>query len=438
MNADATVGERFPDGRIVYCLESRKSLDLSLADIMPGGAIQVFPYVEEKGLLFLQFRRRRLVISAGPFIGLIPLTPQISIEVRPKLPVTNIARILDSAQRSLSLIPGTERLYLKDGLESDSILEFLALNLCEAFRPVLEGGFLKAYTPKLNLSSQPKGKIDVVGTLRAWGRGQRHFLSATRHEQTPDIPCNRVLKAAMLIVLRRLVPTTEGRKSLISVVNKNYLRFPSTVGDLRPQDRSIVRNQIAKKELPPSRYYYYRALEIALMLLTDVGVSLQSAGADVSLSSFIINFEDLFEEYLRRVLYVLAPDGVLVRDGNKDGKRFLFDEGRGQMAQPDIVINAAGHAVVVEVKYKEKPNRDDINQAVAYALCYRTDRVVLVHQKPLDRAAGLYRIGEINGIKLEAYAFDLGACDLEREEHCFAQAIFSQIEELQAYPGAHV
>lgn len=433
MSDDVAVGEELSDGRMLYRLDSRKSLDLSLADITRNGTIEVFPFVEEKGLLFLQFRRKRLVVSAGPFIGLIPLTPQISIEVRPKLPVTNLSRVLDAAQRSLSTLAGTDRLYLTDNLASDSILEFLAINLNDAVRPVLRGGFLKAYTPKSSLGSHPKGKIEVAGTLRAWGRGQHHFLQTTYHEQTSDIPCNRILKAAMQVALQRLAPTNAARKFLIKEMNQNFLHFPSAIGRMNDRDKIIVHEQISRRLIESQKSYYYRALEISLMVLSDTGISLQYAGSDVSLASFIVNFEDLFEEYLRRVLQGLSPIDVLVRDGNKDGKRYLFDEKRGQMAQPDIVISAGpGRTVVAEIKYKEKPNRDDINQAITYAICYRTERVVLVHQKSPDKAGGLYTIGTINGIKLEGYAFDLGAFNLEQEEQRFSEALFDLVPASEA------
>lgn len=432
MNSSASVGEELPDGRILYRLDSRKSLDLSLADVASNGTIEVFPYVEEKGLLFLQFRKRRLVISAGPFIGLIPLTPRILIEVRPKLPIPNLARVLDAAQRSLSTLPGTDRLYLAEHLASNSILEFLAINLIDAIHPVLEGGFLKAYTSKSSLSSHPRGKIEVAGTLRAWSSGQQHRLATTYHEQTLDIPCNRVLKAAMQVVLQRLTAVNPNKGLVIKAINKNFVQFPSIIGVMKDYDKFVVHDQISRNLISDQKAYYYRALEISLMILSETGISLQNSGSDVTLASFIVNFEDLFEEYLRRVLNEQSPNGFFVRDGNKDGRRYLFDDSRRHMAQPDIVISAGeGRTIVAEVKYKEKPNRDDINQAITYAICYRTSRAVLIHQKPPEKRGGLYRIGTMNGIALEGYGFDLGATDLDEEERQFGEVLFNLVPPLE-------
>jgi 5-methylcytosine-specific restriction enzyme subunit McrC len=77
------------------------------------------------------------------------------------------------------------------------------------------------------------------------------------------------------------------------------------------------------------------------------------------------------------------------------------------------------------VKYKDKPERPDINQAVTYAVCYRTDQVVLLHQRRTNGRHGRYEIGVINGIRVDGYAFDLDASDIDAEEAAFATSLLS-------------
>ncbi|WP_197274526.1 McrC family protein [Novosphingobium sp. AAP83] len=422
------VGELLPDGRTLYRLQSRKSLELSLSTVAPSGSIEVFPQVEERGLLFLQFRRRRVILTAGPYIGIIPLTPQISVDVRPKLPVSNLSRVLDIAHRSLSLLPNASRLYLNDTLGSASVLEFLALNFRDSLMPIIEGGFLKSYQPKSHISGNPRGRLELNGTLRAWAKGQRHLAQTSTFEQTSDVPVNRILKAALQHVLLRMQPTSDEKKKLIRSVNLTYGSFPSVIGGLRIPDLEAVRGDIAGLRFPQQRAYYYRATEIALMILSGTGISLDTTGEDVSLSSFIVNFDEIFEEYARRVLQLRRPNHVFVRDGNRDGKRPLFDNKKGQLAQPDIVLGIAGaRSLIIEVKYKDKPNRDDINQAVTYAICYRTNIVVLVHQCDGDSTRGLYDIGKIDHVDVKGYGIDLGAEDLHSEESSFSSSIFGLV-----------
>jgi 5-methylcytosine-specific restriction enzyme subunit McrC len=416
-------------GKIVHSIESRKSLELNLADLVIDGRLEIFPHVEEKGLLFLQFRRSRLILSAGPYIGLIPLTPQVSIDVRPKLPVSNLARVLDAARRSLTSITGADRLYLANDLASSSVLEFLAANLLDSLRPIIAKGLHKEYVRCAEMTSHPRGRIELAGTLRAWSRGQFHKVQAQRFEQTSDIAVNRLIKAALQFVLRRIRPDSQGSRALIRRANTAYFELPGIIGNLRPSDYEASKATHRKSSLPATRSYYYRPLEIALLILSNRGVALQEHGNDVLLETFIINFEELFEEYLRRVLQQQARGDLTVRDGNREGKKPLFDDTKEHPAQPDIVLawRPTGRTVIAEVKYKDRPDRSDINQVIAYALSYDTNRAVLVHQSRPGSPKGLSLIGTIRGIKIEAYAFDLGADNLDSEEAAFTQCLFDLV-----------
>lgn len=414
-------------GKSVRVLESRKSLALELADLLVDGKLEIYPHVEEMGLLFMQFRGSKLVLSAGPFVGLIPLTPKLSIEVRPKMPVSNLARVLDTAKRPLSALSGMDRFYVTNDLESSSILQFLATNLVDALHAIQVNGLLKEYLRRSNVTSMPRGRIELDGSMRLWARGQHHLVKAQRFEQSSDIAANRVIKYALRSVLIKLKGEAADASALIATANKAYSDLPSTISEMIPADFAEVQRLISQGRLPPNRTYYARALEIALLILSNRGISLQEEGKDVLLETFIVNFEVLFEEYLRRVLHQRAPTCVRVRDGSKDGKKALFDDVKQPSAQPDIVIHekSSGRKMIAEVKYKDSPNRDDINQAIAYGVSYRSNHVVLVHQKGLGAAAGLSPIGTVNGIKVESYAYDLSNPDLDAEEAQFAEKMLA-------------
>ena len=158
---------------------------------------------------------------------------------------------------------------------------------------------------------------------------------------------------------------------------------------------------------------------------------MQEQGNDLLLETFIIDFDELFEEYVRRVLqrHADADGHLFVKDGNHEGKKPLFDDRNDPSAQPDIVFGwrPSGHSIVAEVKYKEKPQRDDINQAVTYSLCYRADRTILVHQAGTPAQRGLRPIGTIQQIRVDAYGFDLAAADLDSEEAVFADCLLNLV-----------
>jgi len=208
------------------------------------------------------------------------------------------------------------------------------------------------------------------------------------------------------------------------------LEMPSSIEDLRSSDLLVCNALVEARRLNPAREYYYRALEIALLLLASRGISLEKAGDDVLLDSFILNFDDLFEEYLRRVLQRHAPTGLLVLDGNKEGKRPLFDDRAAPPAQPDVVLRCAstGRTVIGEIKYKDRPSRDDINQAITYAVTYGADLVVLIHQYAGTGDAGLSHHGQVKNIRVATYAFDLDGIDLEKEEQLLCRSLFPLVK----------
>lgn len=419
------------NGRRVITLPSRGFMDLPITDLIVDGKLDIYPHVEELGLLFLHLRRNMLTLTAGPFIGLIPLTPTVSIDVKPKLPISNFARVLDAARGSLSAITGVDRLYLSNDLASNSVLEFMAANLLDALRPVHENGLLKDYVRVSETTGSPRGRIDLSSTMtRTWSQGLKHKVVAQRFEQTSDIPVNRLIKTALRTSLARIRPQSDKARELIVALNRAFFDLPSGIGDMTARDFDVAKHMLMAKLLPDTRAYYGRALEIAIMIMSNRGIALQDQGSDVMLDSFIVNFETMFEDYLRRVLQMRAdPAQIRVRDGNHEGKKSLFDDKKDPPAQPDIVVSsiATGRKIIAEVKYKEKPKREDYNQAITYAVTYRTDRSILVHQNAPGAPKGLKHIGTMNGIVLDAYAFDLGNEDLDAEEAAFADLILGAV-----------
>lgn len=417
------------DSRRIVQLASRGSVDLKISEILVDGRLDIYPHVEQLGLLFLQLRRNTLTLSAGPYIGLIPLTPTVSVNVTPKLPISNFSRVLDAARGTLGAITGVDRLYLSNDLASNSVLEFLASNLIDALSPLHENGLLKEYLTISEVTGSPRGRIDLSSTMmRTWSKGQMHRVVAKRFEQTSDIPVNRLIKTALHTALARIKGESKRSKALISSLNREHAALPAGIGAMKPSDFQSAQNDILFNRLPKARRYYNRALEIAVMIMSNRGISLQDSGSDVLLDSFIVNFESMFEDYLLHILEERADRSKFhVCSGNGEGKKPLFDDRRDPKAQPDIVLSSisTGRKIIAEVKYKENPKREDYNQAITYAVTYRTNRAILVHQNKPGAPAGLRHIGTMNGIVLDAYAFDLGNEDLETEESAFAECILA-------------
>ncbi|MCW0196819.1 hypothetical protein [Sphingopyxis sp.] len=401
---------------------SRSSVELPLSAVLADGAIEVYPQVESKGLLFLQFQGGRVIITAGKYIGLIPLTPNISVEVRPKLPVSNLAHILDHARASLGSV-ALDRVYELGGDQGSTILEFLLSNLLSALREVQARGYLKTYVRRSE-AGLPRGRILVGQTVKSlWSRGERHRVATEAFEQTVDVSPNRAIKQALecaMVALRRAMPESP----VLKRANRFFVEFPRTVTNFRNSDLVACAELLRSRSLPASRDYYYRPLEIATLILSRASVSLEHTGGNVELETFVLDFEDVFERYLRRTLQLRAPDPFVVKDGNGDGARPLYDDRPEPPAHPDIVVkHAQWPPLIVDAKYKNKPDRADVNQVVTYAACYRTNTVILAYPAKGPTQTGMKLRGTINGVRVFGYGFDLAAENLLDEEEKFANAI---------------
>ena len=66
--------------------------------------------------------------------------------------------------------------------------------------------------------------------------------------------------------------------------------MPTVVGALRRSDYDACKAVLRSSSLPSARSYYYRPLEIALLILSNRGVSLQQYGQDALLETFIVPF----------------------------------------------------------------------------------------------------------------------------------------------------
>jgi 5-methylcytosine-specific restriction enzyme subunit McrC len=177
---------------------------------------------------------------------------------------------------------------------------------------------------------------------------------------------------------------------------------------------------------------YALALALAAGVLSESDVAIEQRGDAIDLSAVVVDFEALFENYVRNSLTLAVTSGRItlrIEDGNTTGKKPLFDSSPKPTAEPDVVItdDHARPLLLVEVKYKSFPDRSDINQVIAYGASYRLSDVVLVHQADDSAHAGLRMHGQIGNLRIWRYGFPLDQIDLEAEEQRFAKAVLGLI-----------
>ena len=218
--------------------------------------------------------------------------------------------------------------------------------------------------------------------------------------------------------------------ALLSDVAGCYRNLPKEIGRLTQAERDDLAAHKSQSRTDARRPDYERALEIATMVLNTEGILLDRQGPDRSLNSFILNLEELVENYFRNSLRRQAASDIVVEDGNREGRRPLFsDHPNGPLAQPDIIIRRAPSApVVCEVKYKTKIDRPDINQAVTYAVTFGVRLTVPIHIAAPNATKRLYKLGRTGNVTVYGFASDLSAVDLEQEENALAASLSALLD----------
>ncbi|MCX5764719.1 MAG: hypothetical protein NTU67_08870 [Gemmatimonadetes bacterium] len=428
----------------VIDVATRGTTSIPLSDLSHGGKLVLYPQVEERGYFSFHFKGTELRLTAGPFIGLIPICPGITINVQPRLPVANLTRVIDLAQRSLGFIDGVDRGYAWASEGANGVLELLLRGLVTALEPVDLFGMDRRYVRRQAVSSSPRGRIDVHATYsRLFARGIRHRVVHSRFEQTVDTPANRLIKTALVDGARRLSRTASPPAQLLRDVNRTIRRFDAVQSEVSPIAAAAAL-EASSRVHSSSREYYRRPIRIAAVILAGKSLSLDGRHGDFDAASFVLNFEDLFEEYIREVVSagfrgIPTSDCTALSGKVPPGRKSFFDDPElptAPTAQPDLVIQRKdAWPVVADVKYRAATKREDWNQLIPYAVRYRASTAAIIHLSDGERSLAV-RHGKLQDTTYYSLAFDLAAASLESEESALVTALHGFATE--SHPSAPV
>lgn len=423
--------------RVVSC-EAYGPVKVPLSDVLdPSGWLSLNPEIERGGYFTITLTRGEMILRAGGYVGLIPLNDRIVVHVQPRVPVSNLTRVISLSGYPLTFLTSL-RSYDTSDQWNDSLLDVYAEQLIRHVEAITVSGLLREYHRKEGVSAFPHGRVSLHQTIqRQYPRGIRHAAHVSWFERSPDVAPNRCIKYAIWLLAQRYItamPTLGSSRSLHRKLNALYSVFGGVELDHRQQflNDPMVRGS---RPLPTLRSYYRDPLNIAMAIIKQRAVLIESPGGPLRLPSIVMNMDYVFEAYVRNVLTLHAVTNGWreeVLDGNEaPGRKLLFNSQPSDHATPDIVVRAADEAtppLVIEVKnvpIKESfSDRSHINQAVTYGASYRTKRVVLVHPcKSRWQPSGMSLQGVVNDIEVHKYCYDLGAADLEAEEAAFGDAV---------------
>ena len=413
--------------RKVYPVIERENANIPFGDLMINGQLDLYEDVQAKGYFNFSLRGDKLTLVADNYVGYIPLNPRVALLVEPKTGRDNWLYIVGKAKvhlRELNYL----RNYARSDFVSDSLVEFLARVLILQLVQLEEGGLYRQYLPQHELTSFPKGRILFNESIqKAWCYGYSHAVAVKFYTFSQDNPYNRLVKYALSLAIDYLTSILGSYPDLYMKITEMENLFGTVPLDNSLSYLPVVLDSLENKTIPDIRSYYYDVCKTAILLVENTGLKPVMQGKDSTLS-FVVNMGTVYEDYCFNVLFDAMNSqslGTATR-GKEDNKSlFAGPNCDKRHAEPDIIIrDHQGNQLPIEVKYKPKPNRQDINQAVTYAVAYEVNRTVILCYARQDDLAGWHFLGIVGGnVNVWIYRINIDSENIETEETKFVSHI---------------
>lgn len=337
----------------------------------------------------------RYVLTAGGWVGFIPLGSDRGLRLLPKVSLGNLFGMLETAYRlkSFKLLTG-----LYDCRSLEEFYERLAHILARRVLDRARRGLYREYVPRDERLACVRGRIDLARAVAApW----RVRLDCRFEEHTANIADNRILSYTFLRIVRSAAcRRTEVRRSVTQAFRSTKTVAPPIPIHARECSGRLY-NRLNED---------YRALHaLCHFFLEQTGPTHESG--DSSSLPFLVDMAQLFELYVTQWLHRHLPTGLEIRaqehvpiDGN-----LAF--------RIDLVLRekSTGRALaVLDTKYKTPrlASTSDVAQVVAYAESRATNLAILVYPRGLERELA----GEVGKIRVHSLAFSLdGSLDKNGE-----------------------
>ena len=348
-------------------------------------------------------------LTVGPKVGAVEIG-DISVLIEPKI---GIPQLLSLACYAMGVFRSqAERRFDFD--ENEALPDTLAIALASAARGAFVHGLLHGYREEEEALQTVRGRIRLEEQMRRrFGIGLP--VEVRYDEFTDDILANSMVKAAVGRLGRMRLRSLKARRGL------------SWVAAMLEQVSPV---EFAPNEVPEIRFdrlnEHYRSV-VGLARLVLRHSAFESGRGDVRASGFLMNMNDLFQEFvtaaLREALGV--SDRTLRSDSGVRG--VTLDEESNVQLMPDLswwddaTCTFVGDAKYKNLTTKAAPNAD-LYQLLAYATALDLPGGLLVYaQGEADTAS--YRVRH-SGKSLQVVALDLsGTLDevLGRVDHVAAR-----------------
>jgi len=415
--------------------KERSSIKVPFRQIIDAnGKVKIDSNINRGLIEIRQSGQGDIVLKIGGVVGRLPINSNMAIDISPKFPMGNLARLMSLSDDYLSKRMDIWRSY--EVTKSDGYLpELLLKNLAEYLKRAHIEGTHREYV-KQSVEGSLRPRINFTkSSQRFWAKGQMTKAVSDQFQFTRNNLVNQILSEACKtsISLSRDIPGLHSE-------TKTFVQFLAGMPKFKQISHAalIDRHQEAISTVPSFKPSLAKAIEISIEILKRSGVSYLVGKQGIELPSYLINLETAFESYCRNILSKglrAADSKIIVGDGNRKPwiKKLFNGEGANE-AKPDLVITYGedrSPTVIGDVKYKRDIKVEDRYQIIAHALSYNVDTAFLCCPAGHNQEAGLVKTGEIGNeaslISLYEYRFDLQS-SLEAEEKAFVSAVFSLLD----------
>jgi len=340
--------------------------------------------------------RDGLRITTTSFVGVVHLG-SLTLQIRPKL-----AELSPGAMATiLCYALGLESAYRWNReaavcLEAGEFGGLLARILVEEVDLLLRAGLQRDYQARAVWRQSPRGRLDLPELARHPSRGGPLLaIPCCVSERGADIALNRLVLAALdaASALAADPDTAFQLQSRSALLIDGCRQMPLT--------RSLWEEAAAAMGRRSERYQ--SILQLADLLLNGAGASVGDSGRIVSLSSFLVDMNLVFERLVSRLLSDFGPHGARVETQVSRTRSFRWSENphgwQRPRLRPDIVVydRATNQPnMILDAKYKpisavRRPPPEDLYQLTLYSLSFggrATITTRIVYPTLSDRSNG--------------------------------------------------
>lgn len=326
-------------------------------------------------------------LTSVGWVGHIPLTADVALDLRPRVPLSNLFRMWEYAYRlkSAEFLAG-----LMDCASLDDFYEQLAGLLAGWTLDRTRKGLHREYVGMKDRLPYVRGRLDSRRLATASWDPHPHCRYQLR---TADIDDNRILSWTLDRVLRsgligaRTAPRVRSAyRALRSVAPPTPIAAAGCVG----------------RQYHRLNADYRRMHALARFFLEQTGPSHEVG--DRTMVPFLVNMPRLFELFVAEWLHAHAPPDIRV-----DSQEVIdLDPQRSIQFRIDLVMREASTGLpttVIDTKYKiGPPATSDVEQVVAYATAQGCTEAVLIYPGFVEASRELH----VGPVRVRELSFDIG------------------------------